>query len=776
MDLYGLEHTGKDKEDGKNTFLNSLESLGRGSVAGSVGVIGDLRELEKTIGSYLPKALRNVQSAAGLFANPGAAMLKAKAPSSETTLDLVPRISADHEYSDGFEMVGGFIGPGAAIPAALKRASVNGINKVAGNNLPKLLPPPAATPVEEAPKIAGLLPPPAKEVSEALRKVKPAKAPKPEPYKAPRNEMGFYSALDEAVGNIQSPRGTGEQYLKQLQKTPGVKAEEISYRGLDKFLAENPKTSVEDIKAYLAENQVKLDEVTLRGPNENMDAYNDFPNEFREGDRQSLIEDLAEQEFDYYKSEYGDQYRQDFMQNRGYTDEDLLENPDLAREADEYADEVARESAYESARDYAEEVFEHDTGYTIRGSDNIGEWHVSDPRGRTVSWSGRDYMRSREEAFEAAQNDALDSGYIEMGSSDGVQYDSWKLNGADDSYREQLIKHQSNAGGYDAPHFDGHSEDLLMHNRVSDRMSPDGKRMLFSEEMQSDWLQRGRNEGFRSPDNLSEVLARMDELSLEKDRLLESARPYTDAGNDAPVEITDAYTKADDQITALTQQVRALRNMVPDAPFKKTYHEFLAKKNLAEAAEGGYDRFAWSPGKIHADRYNMNKHVDDIRYYPLTNSLEGYKNKQHVLSRSLESPEDLDMLMGKEFAKRLRETPTTVHPDSGVEYHAMAGEPMDIGDKRAAGMRNYYDEKVPNFLSNYLKKYNVQPGTTEVAGKPVHYVDITPEMREDFNKRGQPMFALTPLGMPMMDPNLQFEQEDEQPTQADIAAALRYIP
>jgi hypothetical protein len=218
-----------------------------------------------------------------------------------------------------------------------------------------------------------------------------------------------------------------------------------------------------------------------------------------------------------------------------------------------------------------------------------------------------------------------------------------------------------------------------------------------------------------------------------------------------------------------------MRRRVPDAPFKKTYHEFLAKKNLAEAAEGGYDRFAWSPGKIHSDRYNMNVHVDDLRFYPSLNQLEGYKNKQHVLTRSLESPDDLDMLMGKEFAKRLRETSPTVHPDSGVEYHGMAGEPVDIGDKRAAGMRNYYDEKIPNFLSNYLKKYNVKPGTTQVEGKDVHYVDITPEMREEFTKRGQPMFAAAPLGMPMMDPQLQLE-EDEQPTQADIAAALRYIP
>lgn len=723
-DKQAWKETGEALGRTQKVLPNVAESLVRGGVAAVPGTLGDINELiVDHIGSAFPNA--------------------PKAPTTRDILDYVPRISADHEGSKIMEDVGGVIGPGMAGVAKDAVQLTKGMK-------------------------AGLSIEDVSAQTNALRQVKPAK---PEPYRAPRNEMGFYSALDEAVGNIQSPRGTGEQYLKQLQKTPGVKAEEISYRGLDKFLAENPKTSVEDIKKYLSENQVKLEQKTLSGPNENYDAYDSFRHDFREGDRQPYIDDMIDSERDYYREEYTDEWRKDYMERHGYTDEDLAENPHLEREIEDHIDERAYEYAHESAYEHAPHIMEHESGYTITGNDNYGEWTVTDPRGRTVSHGDRNYFRNEDEALEAAQQDALDSGYIETGSSDGVQYDGWKVSGGDD-YRENLIHLPEGKGGsFYAPHFDGHDENLLMHNRLTDRTT-EGKKTLFSEEMQSDWLQKGRNEGFRDLDAEAaledKIREATDRLQAVSDRSRESG-----AGSiwDSPKELQDEYEAIRLEKEELYSQLKPIKNGVPDAPFKKTYHEFLAKKNLNDAVEGGYDRFAWSPGKIHADRYNMNKQVDDIRYYPLVNSLEGYKNKQHILTRNLEKPEDLDMLLGKEFAQRLRETPPTVHPDSGVEYHGMAGEPVDIGDRRAAGMRNYYDEKVPNFLSNYLKKYGVKPGTTTLEnGTQAHYVDITPEMKEDFLKRGQPMFAAAPLAMPLMD------EEEVQPTQADIAAALRRNP
>lgn len=667
----------------------------------------------------------------------------------------------------------------------------------------------------------------------ALRQVKPAK---PEPYRAPRNEMGFYSALDEAVGNIQSPRGTGEQYLKQLQKTPGVKAEEITYRGLDKFLMANPKTSVEDIKKYLAQNEVRLDRKTLKGDGEDFESYDEFPNGFREGNRDSMIEDMADDEFDYYMSDRGDEFKRDWMERNGYTDEDLLDDPNLQRQADEYAEETAREYAWESARENAEEIFEHDLGYTVRGNANYGEWRVEDPRGRTVSFGDRDYFRDRDDAFNAAQNDALESGYVDTGTGDGVQYSRYQMPGGSD-YREELFTHNSEHGNFRSDHFEEHGEDLLMHRRMTDRYDDD-KKTLTIEEMQSDWLQQGRDEGFLNTDKQSELVEQVKALRAEKERQLELAKPYTDLGQDAPVEIRDAFTTADDAIQAIQRRHQQNRQMVPDAPFKKTMHEFQMKSALNEAAEGGYDRLAWSPGEVHDGYYNFTQVADRIDYDPITESLRVYKNgdkraEKMVPANELHKHIGADMVDTLLKSEQIPLTGATSRESESLA-HTLTGEDIRYGDmKRRNGMEGFYDQMLPKYMSNHLKKFGVKPQTMEInqknewhildqngrshtyepdpltasrslmqlnqardgnngvtnpslqglefqiqqrkgAGKPVHYVDITPEMREEFTKRGQPMFAAAPLGMPMMAPEMQ--EEEVKPTQADIAEALRYLP
>src|SRR5207245_1556204 len=52
---------------------------------------------------------------------------------------------------------------------------------------------------------------------------------------------------------------------------------------------------------------------------------------------------------------------------------------------------------------------------------------------------------------------------------------------------------------------------------------------------------------------------------------------------------------------------------VPDAPFKKTWHEFVLKRLIREAAEKGYDKIAWTPGEAQAERYDLSKKIDAIK-------------------------------------------------------------------------------------------------------------------------------------------------------------------
>ena len=50
---------------------------------------------------------------------------------------------------------------------------------------------------------------------------------------------------------------------------------------------------------------------------------------------------------------------------------------------------------------------------------------------------------------------------------------------------------------FKSSHFD--EPDILAHVRFDDRTMPDGKKTLFLEEVQSDWAQKGKREGFANP-------------------------------------------------------------------------------------------------------------------------------------------------------------------------------------------------------------------------------------------------------------------------------------
>ena len=53
---------------------------------------------------------------------------------------------------------------------------------------------------------------------------------------------------------------------------------------------------------------------------------------------------------------------------------------------------------------------------------------------------------------------------------------------------------------------------------------------------------------------------------------------------------------------------------VPDAPLKSTWHETAFRRAVAWAAENGFDRVAWTPGEMQAERYDLSKQVDYLLY------------------------------------------------------------------------------------------------------------------------------------------------------------------
>ena len=160
---------------------------------------------------------------------------------------------------------------------------------------------------------------------------------------------------------------------------------------------------------------------------------------------------------------------------------------------------------------------------------------------------------------------------------------------------------------------------------------------------------------------------------------------------------------------------------VPDAPFKKNWHELALKHVLGLAAKGGYHGIAITPGEKQAERYDLSKHVDDLQYDPQNQVLKAWDHSGNpVINESGVPPEKLSNYIGKEGAQKLMEKPDPVKQLFGAD--------LKVGGE---GMMGFYDKIVPTFLNKLGKPHGAQVGTINVAGDPTKRPEIMQQMGVD---------------------------------------------
>jgi hypothetical protein len=587
----------------------------------------------------------------------------------------------------------------------------------------------------------------------------------------PKNELGFYSPLDEAVMNLQNPKGTGQQYLAQLLKTQGVKQEEVSTRGLDTFLTNNPKVSREQIAQYLRENPVELKETVLgAGGKRQMDSMSEADYRLGEGrvlDDPDYVDNLADDEFYFIKNE--DPNLVEHYRTQAFKDLEIdpmtADPSDLSR-VDDLTDDYIRDAATIRAQEMYNDdpfyKFEDELGYTVTGSDNVG-YTITDPNGREVP-TPRNGIYSPNDAEDLIREDAFDRGFLHYADDEyGTKYHDYTLpNG--ENYREVLIQYPNvKSKDFESSHFD--EPNILAHMRVTDR-TIDGKKTLFVEEIQSDWHQAGRKKGYASEakplkQEYDQKLEDWRNYLKEEGQKIGANSEYFDKVSEETLDrfaTNDLYSKLDqagiDRMNELfnaknqaSQNYKAKLNAsVPDAPFKKNWQELAMKRAMQMASEGGYERVAFTTGKQQADRYNLAKYVDRVIYDKGTGTLRAFdKNNQKVMMQDV--PLDkVDDYIGKEAARKLNET----KPNENDEI-ILNNADLEIGGE---GMKGFYDKILPDFINKYGKKHGLQVGKTTLSGfksknlfndqDSVHYFDLTPQAKESFLKKGQPLFAVPP--------------------------------
>jgi hypothetical protein len=290
------------------------------------------------------------------------------------------------------------------------------------------------------------------------------------------------------------------------------------------------------------------------------------------------------------------------------------------------------------------------------------------------------------------------------------------------------------AGHWDEP-------DVLVHVRHNDRTLPTGERGRFLEEVQSDWHQKGKKEGYQDP-------AKVQALKQAEDRLSVARRAQADAyerlrervellGNpkpdDAPEDVwalRDAWREATLETNIADTAYRDAGRQtgsIPDAPFKESWPDLALKQQLAEVADDpNISWLGFTDGKTQADRYNLRKQVDSVHYVQKADGTYHLRvlNMQGnpVIDRVHMTPDELEATIGKEMTERI----VAGHGQKAQSgWRRMSGLDLEVGGE---GMKKFYDELLPKRLEKLVKPFG---GTVErgsvMAGVPQD--KLSPEQR-----------------------------------------------
>ena len=326
----------------------------------------------------------------------------------------------------------------------------------------------------------------------------------------------------------------------------------------------------------------------------------------------------------------------------------------------------------------------------------------------------------------------------------------------DNSVESRLYNFQSS-------HWD--EPNVLAHVRFNDR-AIDGKKTLFLEEIQSDWHQKGKRQGYQGQDKTSRSVAEIDrdlDDNIAELNKREGEREDSDEAARRAWQRNPDLERRHDVLMRERNAAAGLKSGIPDAPFKTTWPELALKRMIRYGAENGYDRVAWTPGDVQAARYDLSKQIDAIHYLKSkdgkTVTIEATKGPDDdvVLNRANMPIEDLPDLVGKDVADRIANDVGETNHSSG--YRMLKGVDLKVGGE---GMSGFYDKILPAAANKLGKKFGskveetelTQPGERDLdthfsgeeeLGGPgsvtkVHSLAITPELRKAALEEGFPLF------------------------------------
>lgn len=329
----------------------------------------------------------------------------------------------------------------------------------------------------------------------------------------------FFSAIDKAIDTLKQKKGTGEQILKEIEKAPGVKKEELELRKIPQKLKDKKSITQEEVKKLASEtpapgiNTIIKAKQTTGVPEDWAPAINDNDRSFLDKvgiepvvnpeDRRVLGFMVRDTGDIVDKSVLDSMHPEDFA----IDGKEFRKLKDLARKI-----QVQFDNTISYADEKASPKFER---YTTPGGKNYREilLQVERPEAppREALGGKPKEVSVQEAAYQLGMMpDDFNKDSTVLLYPSGLYVEKlpdgryWSIVGNEDRISDNLEEIESfvargmageigsRGPTYRGGHFD--EPNVVVHARVTDRTGPNGEKVLYVEEIQSDWHQAARKD------------------------------------------------------------------------------------------------------------------------------------------------------------------------------------------------------------------------------------------------------------------------------------------
>jgi hypothetical protein len=501
-----------------------------------------------------------------------------------------------------------------------------------------------------------------------------------------QSSLGFYSTVENSLDQIKQEKGTPEQFKAMLLKN-GAKQAELDWMGWNEFARDINVMTKSDIQNWIDQNKIEVKEV-VKIQGKKPDTW--------------------------------------FVQLDNGLIFDFKHNP----EDHEGAMQKAVEIAYGKTGDENILIETLDVIDNEENEDDTKYSQYQEPGGEKYKEVLLTMPSKGLSNYEKMTNEELGELYEEQ-----VGYNPFNEGESRQSVIEMLRGNEGNKkqdNVFKSSHFD--EPNILAHVRFNER-EVNGEKVLFLEEVQSDWAQEGKKKGFEG--DTTYKINKREATQSEKDR----AKKEWDEDVEYLFEAIAPNGKiivssfSEDAANRLAKERLAnSKSGVPNMPFKQTpqWVNLALRRMIRYAAENGFDKIAWTNGEMQAKRYKeaLTKEIKSIT--PTTKDLEK-SNSIKGLTLFVRStggniyfevdsdakityqdnvPDAMGNFVGKELSEAIGK--------DAAEQAMEATETFETKDivVRSAGMKAFYDAIVPSAASKLGKPFGAKVEPIQIDVKP----------------------------------------------------------